>query len=366
MEATSIDALVAHCNGAHFTGILRIRAHEGIGEVWFLSGITDEVHFGVSTADEAMGRMRNATQATFELVAQLPHPAGGFKRRFPAKGSLATATPVTLMRYCEQYALTCTLAIESKGVLVEATYELGELVKVETTADDDGITTMLESQEGAYELMLPRVELPAGTPVLPPAPSLLDLMPPESLRLRAVLDAKPAAGRPPSNEAEVKRKTIEVAHRQKKSVTTPAAPPASSTQPVAETREAKAAVKPIAPPKSDGQEAKEREAEKREAEKREAEKREVEKREAEKREAEKREAEQLQAEKRNAEQREVEERDAERIAPKEPVSAEPTQPSGSSELRSEVPPPPAGSWSWIVVPLLLLAALGYLFWTHRF
>ena len=135
--------------------------------------------------------MRQATDATFELVSRLPHPAGGFKRRFPSKGSVATATPVTLMRYCERYALTCTLAVESGGVLVEARYELGDLVSVETTADDDGITAMLEAQEGTYEFTLPRVELPAGTPVLPPAPSLLESMPPESLGFRALLEAKP-------------------------------------------------------------------------------------------------------------------------------------------------------------------------------
>ena len=128
MQATSIDGLVAHCQAGRFTGILRVRARGGIGEVWFLSGLVDEVRFGVSTGDEAMDRMRTATDATYELVARLPHPAGGFKRHFPSKGSIATATPVTLMRYCERYALTCTLAVEDRDVLVEATYSLGELV----------------------------------------------------------------------------------------------------------------------------------------------------------------------------------------------------------------------------------------------
>src|SRR5581483_5670795 len=97
MEATSIDGLVAHCQSKRFTGILRMRAKEGIGEVWFLSGIADEVHFGVSTADEAMDRMRGATEPMYELVTRLPHPAGGFKRSFPSKGSIAAVTPVTLM-----------------------------------------------------------------------------------------------------------------------------------------------------------------------------------------------------------------------------------------------------------------------------
>ena len=227
MEATSIDGLVAHCQGGRFTGILRVRAREGIGEVWFLSGMTDEMTFGVSAGDEALDRMRKATEATYELVARLPHPAGGFKKRFPSKGSIATATPVTLMRYCEQYALTCTLAVESHEVLVEVKYELGELVSVETTANDDGITAMLEAHEGTYEFTLPRVDLPAGTPVLPPAPSLAESMPPPSipppgsLGFRALLEAKPPVGRPASDEAAVKRKTVEIARQQKSAAASP-------------------------------------------------------------------------------------------------------------------------------------------------
>lgn len=227
MEATSMDALVAHCQSKKFTGILRVRAREGIGEVWFLSGIADEVHFGVSTADEAMDRMRNASDAMYELVVRLPHPAGGFKRSFPTKGSIAAVTPVTLMRYCERYALTCTLEIESTDVLIEAKYELGELVSVETTADDDAITAMLEAKEGTYAFTLPHVELPAGTPVLPPS-SPLSEPPPESLGFRALLEAKPLVGRTVSDEAEVKRKTVEIARQQKAAA---AAPPAKKPEP---------------------------------------------------------------------------------------------------------------------------------------
>ena len=356
MEATSIDGLVAHCQSGRFTGILRMRAREGIGEVWFLSGVADEVHFGTSTGDEAMERMRKASDATYELVARLPHPGGGFKKRFPSKGSIATATPVTLMRYCEQYALTGTLAVESGGVLVEVKYELGELVSVETTADDDGITKMLEAHEGTYELTLPRVELPAGTPVLPPATGLAEsipppsIPPPESVGLRALLEIKPPAGRPASNEAEVKRKTVEIARQQKSATPRNVPRPVSTPKPAAEVREtkkeepkpappppveetpppAKAAPVEAPPPVEPPPPPKPVETEKEEAKP---------------------------AAAQPAEEERDEESEEEEAAESEREPAEPSVPTA---------PRATQSWTWLVVPLLLLAAAAYLVMTHRF
>jgi hypothetical protein len=415
MEVTSIDGLVAHCESGRFTGILRMRAREGIGELWFLSGVADEVHFGVSTRDEAMDRMRSATDATYELVARLPHPAGGFKKRFPSKGSIVTATPVTLMRYCEQYALTCTLAVESGDVLVEARYELGDLVSVETTADDDGITAMLEAQEGTYEFTLPPVELPAGTPVLPPAPALAESipppsMPPESLGFRALLEAKPAVGRPASDEAAVKRKTVEIA-RQQKSGPKPAAAPkesepakttpkpaaaaprveekraatpkpaiaAKESEPAkttpkpaaAEKKEAKRAVpRPTSPSKPEEEEVKAVAApaveEKREDERATAPK-EDQPAEASKPAPAPSETESAKKSRKEAAAEEEEAKVASASLEEErddELAAAPED-DGPAEAPKPAAPPAKRSWSWAVVVVLLAAALGYLRWTHR-
>ena len=347
MEATSIDKLVAHCQKAKFTGILRMRAKEGIGEVWFLSGVADEMHFGTSEGDEALERMRKATDATYELAQRLPHPGGGFKKKFPAKGSVATATPVTLMRYCERYALTCTLAVESKHVLVEAEYDMGELTSVETTADDDGITSMLEATEGTYEFKLPRAELPPGTPVLPPAsPSIMEsIPPPEVVGVRALLEIKPVTGKPTSDEAEVKRKTVEMA-RQKKAAT-PARPvprPASASKPdkqeakpvaIVEAKPPEPAKPAPEPAKPEPVVAKEEPKETKPAEPAPAvfeEKR----------------VDEEPAATKEEEEEEEEEREEEE---------EPSEP--------KAPPPAKQSQAWLVFPILFAIALVYLLWTNR-
>ena len=380
MEATSIDGLVAHCQSGRFTGILRVRAREGIGEVWFLSGMTDEMHFGVSTGDEALERMRKATEATYELIARLPHPAGGFKKRFPTKGSIATATPVTLMRYCEQYALTCTLAVESHDVLVEVKYELGELISVETTASDDGITAMLEAQEGTYEFTLPRVELPAGTPVLPPAPSLESIPPPsmpppESLGFRALLEAKPPVGRPASDEAAVKRKTVEIARQQKAAAASPkpAKTTPTPTPTATPTPSPTAAAEPKAKPKAVAVPRVERKREEKPAKAPEPEK--VEAKPVAAPEPVKPEPAPGKEEAKPAEAKPAEAKPAEaKPAEAKPEEAKPAAAAVVEEKRDEEKeepeplakpsPPPAkrSSLTWVVVTLLL-AVLGYFWWT---
>ncbi len=350
MEEATIDGLVAHCQKARFTGILRIRAKEGIGEIWFLSGMTDELQFGTSTGDEALERMRKATDATYELATRLPHPGGGFKKRFPMQGSIATATPVTLMRYCEQYALTCKLAVESKHLLVEATYQLGELVSVETTADDDGITSMLEATEGTYEFTLPKVELPEGTPVLPPASTSImeSIPPPEPVGVRALLEIKPpVVGRPASDEAEVKRKTVEMA-RQKKA-TTPRAPvprPASASKPdkdeVKPVVIAEKKVEPEPVKKTEPEPVPEKKAEP------EPEKKAEPKPEPEPVVEKKKEAKEEEEREEEDEEEDEEERDSE-----------------PEKEAAKAPPPEKRSPAWLVVPILFAVALAYLLWTNR-
>src|SRR5690242_20553919 len=97
-----------------FTGLLRVSSHEASGEFWFLAGILEEARFGVSKGDEALERLLRATQTVFQAELRLPYLNGGFKKPMPASGSFAEFRPVALMRYCESYALTCSLELRGK------------------------------------------------------------------------------------------------------------------------------------------------------------------------------------------------------------------------------------------------------------
>src|SRR5262245_35927791 len=120
---SSMQQVIERCRDARFTGILRIHAKQGDGELWFLSGVADQIRFGVSVGDDAMERILSLQEPKVELVIRLPNEDGGFKKGYPVEGTLGRLRAVDLFRLCENHALTCTLELRSKTSSGEATYE---------------------------------------------------------------------------------------------------------------------------------------------------------------------------------------------------------------------------------------------------
>lgn len=196
---------IDHITAARFTGRLRVRSREAEGELWFMAGILEQSRFGVSKGDEAVSRMLKASESTYEAEPLLPSLTGDFKQRVPLTGSFAQFPPVTLMRYCERCALTCTLKLSGKERSVRLVYQTGELMSVEaSTGGNEVLAGMLESQEGNYEFSLPVFELPTGVPrASTPAPGSLSLAERVDLRLREETGADAAAQRKAAEEAKL-------------------------------------------------------------------------------------------------------------------------------------------------------------------
>ncbi|HYO98124.1 MAG TPA: hypothetical protein VER33_26650, partial [Polyangiaceae bacterium] len=164
-DRTLMARVLEHCAEGRFTGVLRVRAHEGQGELRFLSGIQDDVRFGTSSGDEALERLMRATNPEFEAVPRLPSLSGSFKKGspLPPEGPLGEIRPVDLLRYCELNALTCSLELVCGGTIARAQYVMGELESVESDAGGaEVIARLLDATEGSYRFILPAFELPAG------------------------------------------------------------------------------------------------------------------------------------------------------------------------------------------------------------
>lgn len=168
-SAKPLEQMLSRCRESRFTGEVRVRTEEGEGLIRFLSGTVEGTQFDSLDGDAAIDRILSAGALRFEARRELP-PIAGYEEPLPAEGRLGVFSPVDLMRYCEEQALSCVLEMRAVGKVVRATYEVGELLSLQPEADMT--MSMLEAREGSYQVVLPQVDpvLPAPTRVPVTAP----------------------------------------------------------------------------------------------------------------------------------------------------------------------------------------------------
>jgi hypothetical protein len=210
-SASALKRVLDHINASRFTGRLRVRAREAEGELWFMAGVLETSRFGVSKGDEALKRMEQASEAVFEAEPLLPSLTGDFGKRVPFTGSFQQFPPVTLMRFCERYAITCTLELRGKDRTLRLVYQTGELISDEADrGGNEALAGMLESQEGTYIFSLPPFDLPAGIPRPSAPPAGLSLAERVDLRLMDEL----GSGAPPPVSAGASSAALEAQKRE--------------------------------------------------------------------------------------------------------------------------------------------------------
>lgn len=226
------EQVIAQCTRGCFTGLLRVRAREGSGEIRFLSGIQDGVRFDSEEGDAALERLQSATEPEFEAVSSLPPIDVNSTEPVPPEGGLHTFHAAQLMRYCESNSLTCALELEVSGKILTARYRLGELLSVEP--DSEHTSKLAEAKQGIYRFRLPRFELPAGVKRQPSVP----VSAPRAAAPKAVTPRAPAAA-PSASSGRL-------------AAVSPKAPPASAPVKIAPTailtpKAAPVAARPAAP-----------------------------------------------------------------------------------------------------------------------
>jgi hypothetical protein len=158
-QASLVEQVIARCSERRFTGLLRVHALEGQGELSFLSGIRDTIVFDAMDGEEAMERLIRATTQEFEAIPRLPPFNERSSQPLPQSGPLGPMLrPVNLLRYCESQSLTCTLDLNVEGRAVRINYEVGDLVSVEPESAE--VSALLEANVGNYRINLPSFELP--------------------------------------------------------------------------------------------------------------------------------------------------------------------------------------------------------------
>jgi hypothetical protein len=134
-----------------------------------VAGGVAETISGDLRGEDAMAQLKRLSAATFRVEPCVPHPDnGGISPPGPEEGELALRPLASLMRYCEEYAMTCLLEVWRGGEQATINYRRGEMVSTTVGGSDapERLPEVMTWEDGRYRIVLPPLVLPA-----PPRPS---------------------------------------------------------------------------------------------------------------------------------------------------------------------------------------------------
>jgi hypothetical protein len=137
------------------------------GEVHLLAGGLADAFAGSLRRDDAMAALQRLEGARYLVEARLPDPeTGSLSTAGPHEGSLADRPVAALMRYCEDYVLTCRVEVWRGQERAVISYQRGEIISTSVGGSEgsESLPEVMRWTDGSYQLVLP-------APVLPPAPS---------------------------------------------------------------------------------------------------------------------------------------------------------------------------------------------------
>jgi hypothetical protein len=209
----SLDELVGMLSGPALAARIEVlmpetggRPERVIGEVHMVAGGVAEAISGSLRGEDALAQLKRLPLAHFRVEPCVPEPeSGGIAPPGPEEGQLADRPPAALMRYCEQYAMTCLLEVWRGGEQATINYRRGEMVSSIVDGSDapERLPEVLTWTDGQYRIVLPPLVLPAPPRAAKPAASS------EQRTLFGYVPPAAAAAEPPRRSQEsILRETI--------------------------------------------------------------------------------------------------------------------------------------------------------------
>jgi hypothetical protein len=173
-----LDDLIAMLSAPAVSARVEVLGPTGdaaVGEVHLLAGgVSDALLAGKST-DDALEKLRAGKPKRFRVEQRLPNPADGdLTFPGPETGTLEGRALAHLMRYCEDYVITCAIEVWRGNENARVEYKRGEIVGV-TVGGIDAPERLAEVinkwSSGNYRLVVPPLVLPAVAPKRPQAPA---------------------------------------------------------------------------------------------------------------------------------------------------------------------------------------------------
>jgi hypothetical protein len=164
-----LSEAVALVNGAALSAILDVESPQGWGEIQLIAGGIHKataVHNDKTiTGDEAIAVM-SSWRPDIHIRSRLPSPAGELDAAGPDTGDLAERPLAAVMRYCEDFVLTCAVVAWRGNETAHVYYRRGAIERTLVNGVDDAarLPEVMAWKAGRYRILLPKLELPEAAP----------------------------------------------------------------------------------------------------------------------------------------------------------------------------------------------------------
>jgi hypothetical protein len=165
-----LDDLIALLSGPALSARVEVLPASGdtpIGEVHLLAGGVSDAFFGGKSTDDALDRLHALKPTRFRIDQRLPNPVdGNLISPGPEAGTLDGRALAHLMRYCEDYVITCAIDVWRGNENARVEYKRGEISGVTVGGIDapERLAEVMQWTSGNYRLVVPVIKLPAIAP----------------------------------------------------------------------------------------------------------------------------------------------------------------------------------------------------------
>src|SRR3982751_2243441 len=174
-SGSDLDDLIAILSGPALSARVEVIGATGdaaIGEVHLLAGGVSDALYGGKSTDDALDKLRAAKPTRFRVEQRLPNPADG-DLTYPGadSGTLESRALAHLMRYCEDYVITCMIEVWRGNENARVEYKRGEIGNVTVGGIDapERLAEVMQWSSGNYRIIAPPIKLPAVAPKRAPA-----------------------------------------------------------------------------------------------------------------------------------------------------------------------------------------------------
>jgi hypothetical protein len=174
-ESGSLDDLLGFlAEGSHSARVHALVGADEVGHIDVIAGGLADARAGDLRSDEAVNALGKRPEVELRVESRLPHPTlAGLDPPGDREGPLGDRPVAALMRYCEEFVLTCALILARNEEIARIVYRRGEITA--TLVDGVDATHRLPDvmgwTDGTFRIEVEPPELPrkAGAPLKAPA-----------------------------------------------------------------------------------------------------------------------------------------------------------------------------------------------------